>query len=415
MVMPENKILIVSCVFPPEPVVSAQISRDLAVKLAEQGHKVTVIAPTPTRPLNFSFSLQHSENGRDFADIAFKGSIQLIHLNSFTSPEAKLLSRFYESFSFGKQTANFIQTHHQEFDKVYINTWPLFAQLFTAKACNKFNLPYIIHIQDIYPESFSNKLPGILRFIINKIIMPLERFYLLNAAKVIAISDNMKSHLIKTRKLDEEKLTVAYNWQNEDEFIKYSQLAKSTQKFTFTYLGNIGPVAGVETLIKAFQLAKLSNCRLIIAGGGSRKNDCMRLASLSPEVDIQFKEVPAGAVAQVQQEADVLLLPVIRGGALSSIPSKLPAYMFSSKPILATLDLESDTAQAIVRAGCGWVGNAQDEQWLADKMVMVSNMSSDQLDLLGKKGYNYCATNFSKSVNLQKILEQLIDVSTHSS
>lgn len=42
-------ILIVNCVFDPEPVVSAQIGKSLADSLYESGEKVTVIAPYPSR------------------------------------------------------------------------------------------------------------------------------------------------------------------------------------------------------------------------------------------------------------------------------------------------------------------------------------------------------------------------------
>ena len=51
------KILIISAVFPPEPVVSAQISYDLAENLCKQ-NEVTVLCPKPTRPFGY-LSLIH--------------------------------------------------------------------------------------------------------------------------------------------------------------------------------------------------------------------------------------------------------------------------------------------------------------------------------------------------------------------
>ena len=48
-------ILIINCVFDPEPVVSAQIGKSLAESLYESGEKVTVIAPYPSRPYGFEF------------------------------------------------------------------------------------------------------------------------------------------------------------------------------------------------------------------------------------------------------------------------------------------------------------------------------------------------------------------------
>ena len=45
-------ILIISAVFPPEPVVSANLSRDLAEELSKN-NQVTVLCPKPTRPNGF--------------------------------------------------------------------------------------------------------------------------------------------------------------------------------------------------------------------------------------------------------------------------------------------------------------------------------------------------------------------------
>ncbi|HEX2999906.1 MAG TPA: hypothetical protein VHR86_06695, partial [Armatimonadota bacterium] len=42
--------MIVSSVFPPEPLTSGRTSQDLALGLLAAGHRVTVIAGFPTRP-----------------------------------------------------------------------------------------------------------------------------------------------------------------------------------------------------------------------------------------------------------------------------------------------------------------------------------------------------------------------------
>ena len=49
-----KKILVVSSVYPPEPVISAKVSFDIARKLAES-NRVTVICPHPSRPLGYEF------------------------------------------------------------------------------------------------------------------------------------------------------------------------------------------------------------------------------------------------------------------------------------------------------------------------------------------------------------------------
>ncbi|MBC7914111.1 MAG: glycosyltransferase family 4 protein [Pyrinomonadaceae bacterium] len=409
------KILIVSCVFPPEPVVSSQISKDLAISLKSIGNDVTVLAPDPSRPLGFKLDYNPGGDKAFYYQNQMPG-IEIIHLDSYVSPESKLWRRFLESYSFGQVVSRFIKKNGGEYDLVYINSWPVFSQYLIARACRRIDIKYVMHIQDIYPESLINKLPRVLRWLVKLVLMPLEKYHLKHASKVIVISDKMKALLIKSRGLNTRSVSVVYNWQDEKVPSGHLRLVGSEEhKFTFTYLGNIGPIAGVETLIRAFHLAEIKDTCLVIAGSGARKQGCMELANSFPNSDIRFIAVPAGQVALVQQQADVLLLPVIKGGALSSIPSKLPSYMFSAKPILATLDLESDTARAILDASCGWVGEAEDVVWLANMMKRIYTMTPVHLHDIGENGFNYCTANFSKSVNLQKLVNQIVDDKHHSS
>jgi len=47
-----------------------------------------------------------------------------------------------------------------------MNSWPIFAQYLTVKEANKFSISIITHIQDVYPELISIKIP-ILGFLFN--------------------------------------------------------------------------------------------------------------------------------------------------------------------------------------------------------------------------------------------------------
>lgn len=393
-----KKILIISCVFPPEPVVSATISMDVAQEMSKQ-HEVTVISPKPTRPINFKFS--------EYAEpLPFKHIIA----DSYTHPESGLYGRMKESYSFGKWCQNLIEKNHTDFDVIYMNSWPMFSQAMISKVAENFKIPLVTHVMDIYPESAVNKLPAF-REVFYKALLPVDKKILHRSKKILAISENMKVHLAKTRNLDEKKITVITNWQNEGDFIKYRQKKlKSAGEtlaapFTFMYLGNNGPVAGVEFLIEAFHKAAIPNSRLIIAGGGSKKEDCENLASRLDASNVLFMPVPEGKVPEIQDMADVMLLPVKKNGAYSSIPSKLPAYMFSAKPIIGSIDVDSDTAKAIAAAECGIVVEPESEKHLIDAMVEISNWDKNKFLESGKKGFDYALKNFSRASNLKKITD----------
>lgn len=398
-------ILMVCANFPPEPVVAASITYDLANKLAET-HCVRVLTPRPSRPLGFVFKSHNSECQK----------FEQIILRSYTCSKSSLLGRIRESYSFGKHVSRYIRKHKLEIDFVYICAWPLLAQYKIVKEVNHCSLPSIVHIEDIYPESLVNKLP-IFKQLIYNILLPIDTYILKNSSRVIAVSENMKQIFIQTRKLSPIKIAIIPNWQDESEFVKHEVESESKQQskiqnkpFTFMYLGNIGPVAGVEFLIKSFIDTDLTNTRLVIAGSGSKRKECQELASKNPQSNIEFWDVPTGKVPEYQMQADVMLLPVKHGAAMSSIPSKLIAYLFSKKPIIACVDENSDTALTIKNANCGWIEPPEEGTTLIKTLKTVVSIPKKELENLGINGFNYAIENFSKKRNLEKLVRLILDV-----
>jgi glycosyltransferase involved in cell wall biosynthesis len=401
-------ILLISATFPPEPVVAASLVKDLAETLTKD-QRVTVISPKPTRPLGFMFS-EITSSGRKFEHIV---------LNSFTYPKSKILGRFRESYSFGKHSSKYIIMNRKEIQCCYISAWPLIGQYLIIKTLRKYSIPSVIHIQDIYPESVCIKL-SFLGNLIRLIFMPMDKYILKYSSKVVAISKNMSNTFIKTRGVHEDKIELVQNWKNEEEFIKDDKSIGSDwakringNPFIFMYLGNIGLVAGCDFLIRSFAKADIRDSLMIIAGCGSDKDKCIRLARSYNNVNIEFWDVPNGQVSAVQKISNVMLLPVKRGAAMSSVPSKLPSYMFSKKPVIACVDENSDTKEAVVEAKCGWIVPPENIDKLAAMMRYTASMNREDLTQLGENGYRYALTNYSAKINVQKLASVIIETINH--
>jgi glycosyltransferase involved in cell wall biosynthesis len=388
--------------FPPEPVVAASLTYDLATELSLI-HKVTVLTPVPTRPFGFRLSHKTTE----------KRKFEQIILPSYTCPKSSLWGRMRESYSFGKYVSRYIRINKACIKFIYVCAWPLLAQYWIVKTAKKFSIPSIIHIEDIYPESLSNKIPVFGNFI-QQILLPLDRLTLKTASKVIAVSENMKINFIQTRGISDEKIALIPNWQDESEFIKFHETTNTisvnrheSKPFTFMYLGNVGPLAGVDFVIKSFAKAGLNGARLVISGCGSMKKDCHELALKYKNTSILFWDVPAGKVPEIQDQADVMLLPVKCNGAMSSIPSKLSAYLFSKKPVIACVEENSDTANAIKDARCGWIVPPENTDELIKVFQTVVSIPKNDLQKYGLNGFKYAEENFSKKKNLQKLVNLL--------
>lgn len=386
-------ILIASAVYPPEPVVSARLSADLYDNLKKEGCDVKVIHPRPTRPNGFEFDAPLYTNDDD------------IIVESYTCPRSSLIGRTRESFSFGKSCAHFIKDNHREIDRVYANVWAFGSQLLIVKTSREYGIPVIIHVQDVYPESLTNKMPSFVGGILKKILLPIDKYILRNSKMVVAISEKMKYYLAKTRQIDTNKIKVVINWQDETEFLEYQKNypIEKHESFMFMYMGNIGPVAGVDLLIDAFNLLDAPKTKLVIAGSGSMKESLQEKAKFNKE--IEFWDVPNGKVPEIQAKADVMLLPIKGGAASSSIPSKLPAYMFSAKPIIGAMDRDSDTANAIMEACCGEIVEPDNKFALSDKMREMIGRGRKELEEIGLMGQKYALKHFSKEENLKNLIQ----------
>ena len=386
-----KKVLLALSVFSPEPIVSANLMADLAEELSKT-YIVTVLRPHPTRPKGFKMPEYESSS------FPYK----VIEMKTYTHPESSLIGRFRESFSMGKVYARYIKEHHNEIDFIVNDAWHLFGYNKVAHAAVKYGIPYIVPVQDIYPESLASKLPDVkfLKWFVMKTLGPLDKYTLTHSAKIHTISDKMRDILSSSRRIPKDHFVIVRNWQDESPFLNCTETKELSAPFTFMYLGNVGPLAGVDVLINAFEKADLENARLVIAGSGSAKEHSLEVAK-GCKSQIEFWDVPGGMVPATQAKADVMCLPVKKGFAMSSIPSKLPAYMFSAKPVLASVDAESDTARCINDSNAGWVCEPENVEQISNLMQKIVGLNKEELSTMGTSGRHYAVEEFSRTENLK--------------
>lgn len=394
-----KKILIISAVFPPEPVTSATLNYDLASLLAKE-YDVTVLTPKPSRPVSFNFSTSKKIEFLEFKHIV---------LDSFVHPESSLTGRMIESISFGKASVSYIKKNYKEIDFIYNDGWQLFGLYIVAKACVKYGIPYIVPIQDVYPESLLTKVPNFcgIHYLIKTVLSKFDRFYISHAAKVRTITDNMAKYLSESRRINPEQFLVVANWQNDDEFDNYKSAFRKNGKTVFMFVGNNSWQANVELMIRAYHEAKLSNAELRIMGEGNAKLDCQVLAKDLGHEDIFFEAVPEGMVASKQKEADVMVLALRKGTGTMSVPSKLTAYMFSGKPVIASMDADAYATKMINEAQAGIVTEADNVKTFADSFKRMINMNNSQLEQLGNNARYYAETRLSRKANLEVVYKSI--------
>lgn len=389
-----RKVLIITGVFPPEPVTSANMNFDLAMALSEK-YDVTVIHPKPTRPDGVTYNMKEE-------NYPFK----CITVDSYTYPKSSPFGRIRESISFGRVSARYLKDHHGEFNFVYNDGWQLFGLCIVAKVCTRYNIPYIVPIQDIYPECFftNSKVPAIVSGIVNALIKPIDSYYQKKAYKIRTISNEMADYLSITRRVDRDNYLVMDNWQNDEDFIAESI---PSGKLVFGYVGSINNHSNTDLLIKAFNKASLKDAELRIYGRGNRRVECEELAKSLGNENIIFDSVAKSEVSKVQSQCSVLVLALPKGNGGLCLPSKMSSYLLSGRPVIASIDKDSATCRYINESESGFCVEPDDVDALANIFKYISTMSREDLQQMGDKSRKFAELKLTRKANLTILCNEI--------
>jgi colanic acid biosynthesis glycosyl transferase WcaI len=403
------KLIILSAVYPPEPVVSAKVSAQVAAAFHKQNHLVTVITDFPNRPVGKLFGgymralYTSEENPKGF---------RLVRCISFLSRESSLLSRWLENISFGL-TSSLVLLVSPRTDVVYANTWPIFATGLTCLVCKIRNFPIVVHVQDMYPESLVTQKRLKANQGLYKILMLIDRWIAGQATSLIVLSNRFARGYTQLRRVAPSKVHVISDWVDSTSMMvlgknDYRQdSGVSRTAFVLVYGGNVGMAAGVETVVEAMRGVKSNReVVLVIAGSGSQLAACQKLAAGITKVRIIFHSPWAyDETSKVLAAGDVLILPTRGTQSLASVPSKLFSYLLAARPVLAAVLPESDIARVIEKGECGWVIPPDNTDFLASKIEELAGLPNQVLEELGVAGRKYALQNFTTERCLPKVVD----------
>ena len=390
-----KRILIISCVFPPEQVTSAYLN-DLAKELSKEC-EVTVVRPRPTRPIGTKFSVEWSDP--DFKTVL---------IDSYTHPESELVGRFREAWEFSKKAVKYVKRHRHEIDFIYNDGWQLFGLYIIAKACVKYRIPYIVPIQDVYPECLLTKryYPELINRFIKRLLLPFDVYYQKHAYRIRTISDEMADYLSQSRQINRRKYLVVNNWQNDEDFLNLYEISNE-DILVFEYVGSINVHANVELLIKAFAEADIPNSEFRIYGGGNQKDTCEQLVKELGLKNVSFGFVSRKEIPKVQAVADVLVLALPTGNGNLCLPSKLTSYLLSGRPVLASVDIDSSTRRILEGEGCGKTVVPDNKEALAEGFKFFSGLTKAKIAEMGEKSRIYALTHLTREVNLKLVVDSI--------
>lgn len=335
---------------------------------------------------------------------------------SVPSSASSAASRLLENIVFGLSSAVLLAALPRP-DVIYSNTWPVFASGLMMLVAALRRIPYVVSIQDVYPESFSAQGRGARTGLAYRVMYWIDRQVAARARHVLVISEAFADIYVHDRGIPRERLSVVPNWVNGGEQSCCPEEAAALRRrfsippdeFLAAYGGNIGVAAGVETFVRAFAHTG-ENVSGLIAGEGSRLETCRKLAGEigqernAPQRISFLSPWPVELTMPLYQAADLLVLPTQGSQSMASAPSKMIRYMLSGRPILAAGLPGSDLAHLIEASQCGWLIPPDDPVALAEKISQIQALPRAEIQQRGQSGRRYAIDHLTSEVCLPKVV-----------
>ena len=176
------------------------------------------------------------------------------------------------------------------------------------------------------------------------------------------------------------------------------------------YAGNVGLSQSLDLVLgAAAAMVDDPDVVFVINGGGAARADLERRAAGLANVvfvDMQPKE----RLPEVLAAADLHVVPLKRGLAWSSVPSKLYSILAAGRPILASVDDGTEVARTIERAGAGRSVPPDDaEAFTGAVRAMLDDRA--QLDAWGTSGRRFVegwASPAAVAESYQELFQELV-------
>ena len=280
----------------------------------------------------------------------------------------------------------------------------------------RFRVPFVVVTQDVFPEV----AVALKRLDSASLVVALRlatRIYLERADRIVAIGDRMRERL-EEKGADHERIVVIPNWVDaadlgprprDNEWAREHDLV---DKFVVMHSGNIGHAQDLDALIRAATfLRDLDDLRIVLIGGGARRQELKELARLLElEQTVFMGYQPRERLAESLSSADVHVVGLARGLAGYVVPSRLYGVLAVARPVIASAEETSETASVVRRARCGVVVPPGRPDLLARA---IRRAYDGELDLggMGERGRAFVAAEGDRSVAIERyrsLLRELV-------
>lgn len=403
------KILLMSHYFPPE--IGAPSARlfEMARYWVKEGHEVTVLTAFPNHPTGI---IPREYKGK-LSMVEYMEGIKVIRSYVYATPNEGFIKKTlgHISFMFSSVFQSFFKVGSPD---VVVVSSPTFFSMFSASFYSFFKrAKLVLDIRDLWPAAIVEL--GVLK---NKAIIHIleffeQRFYK-QASKVVVVTNSFKENLVN-RGIPEEKIDVITNGVDDEIFVynetKRNELRKKLNigldEFVGLYIGAHGISQSLYVLLEAAE--KLPAIKFIFVGEGAEKKKLIKITSEKGLSNVIFIDgQPKKMISDYYSLSDVCFVP-LRDVELfkTFIPSKMFEIMSNSRPIIASLEGESE--DILRKSNAAIVTKPENTEQIVEAIQLLQ-LNPELIKKYGENGRKFVKNNYTRESLASKYLVTLKEV-----
>jgi colanic acid biosynthesis glycosyl transferase WcaI len=230
-------------------------------------------------------------------------------------------------------------------------------------AARRWGVPFVFNVQDVFPD-VAIELGAITSPRVIRAASWLERWTYRRADAVTVLSDDLQANLVAkiagTVPDAHDRIRVIPNFVDTERIRPHEAAASPYRRRhglvgrrVVMYAGNVGFSQSLDLVLAAARkLADRTDVVFVINGQGSARPVLEEQAAGLDNVrfvDFEPKEL----LPEVLAAGDVHLVPLRRGLARSSVPSKTYSILAAGRPLVASVDEGTEVARVVEQAGAG--------------------------------------------------------------
>lgn len=259
-------------------------------------------------------------------------------------PRNVCLKRFYSHYLFWKKLSNYLEMMKKP-DIVIAAVPSLDVGTAAGNYCSKNKIPFIVDIQDLWPEAFKLvlKAPIISELVFLPMVIQANRFYG-QADRIVAVSETYLRRGMKSNRKDKNGICVylGTDLSSFDESSMNISIEKPEDELWISYVGTLGHSYNIEIIFDALnQLPDGLEKNIVfhIFGDGPYLERFQEYAKNCKIRSIFHGRVDYSLMVANLCKSDIAVNPIVKGAA-QSIINKHADYAAAGLPIVNTQECQ---------------------------------------------------------------------------